>query len=96
MVKTSRYLQTHRVVESFRTLRAWFSFQLLLVFCVAQLGPPPNALLAQGRIVSEHVQVHCPSEREWLARATIAELENCWRFVRALTGALPKRILALM
>ena len=95
MVKTSLYLQTHPVAESFRTLRARFSFQLLLFFCVAQLGPSPNALLAEGRIVSEHVQVHCPSEREWLARATIAELENCWRFVRALTGALGKRILVV-
>ncbi len=45
-------------------------------------------------IVSEHVRLRIPSEREWLGREVIPELERAWQFVdRALAGRLPRRVL---
>lgn len=93
MVKISRCLRSEQIATSSRILRS--VFLLLLLLWAGRLGALPKPLFAQGRIVSEHVQIYTPSEREWLARATIAELENCWRFVRSLTGALPKQVLVV-
>lgn len=48
-----------------------------------------------GRIVSKHVLVRIPAEREWLGQDTIADLERCYVFIDKTTGGgLPGRVLA--
>ncbi len=47
-----------------------------------------------NRVISEHVRMLLPMEREWLGRDVIMDLESCWRFVNSTTGGnLPRRIL---
>jgi hypothetical protein len=42
-------------------------------------------------IVSRHVRMRIPIERQWLGREAINDLENCWSFVNAATDArLPR------
>ncbi len=56
-----------------------------------------NAAAAQAldsSIVSEHVRIRIPTERAWLGRDVVMELERCWRFVNPATGeSLPRRLL---
>jgi hypothetical protein len=57
----------------------------------------PSGIPAQSvsnRVISEHVRMLLPMEREWLGRDVIVDLESCWRFVNGTTGGnLPRRIL---
>jgi hypothetical protein len=52
---------------------------------------------AGGRLVSEHVRMSIPVEREWLGRDTMVDLERCWRFMHGATGNnLPRRVLVVV
>jgi hypothetical protein len=45
------------------------------------------------RIVSEHVRISLPTEREWLGTDVIMDLERYWRYANAATGEkLPRKI----
>jgi hypothetical protein len=72
---------------------------LLIILLVAfVLGDsPPQVSRAQqmsDNIVSEHVRLRMPPERQWLGTDTISELERCWKFVNGATGEkLPRRVL---
>jgi hypothetical protein len=47
-----------------------------------------------GRIVSKHVLIRIPQEREWLGQETITDLETCYLFMDKTTGGnLPARVL---
>lgn len=47
-----------------------------------------------NRIVSEHVRMLVPTEREWIGRDVIMDLERCWRYVNSLSGgSLPRKVL---
>jgi len=62
------------------------------LWAVFACGAPAQTM--SDRIVSEHVRLHLPMEREWLGRDVIMDLERCWRFVNGFTGgSLPRRIL---
>jgi hypothetical protein len=65
----------------------WFQAIFLLVSL-----SPPSAQYSEGRIVSEHLRLRIPPEREWLGRETIGDLERCWRYIDGITGELPRRI----
>jgi hypothetical protein len=69
-------------------------FKRLLLHLVALLAAcsTAGAQSAGGRIVSEHVWVRVAVEREWIARDSIVELEECWRYVKGVTGEVPRRI----
>jgi hypothetical protein len=57
-------------------------------------GLPGTSLQITGRIVSKHVAIWIPSEREWLGRETIVDLERCYIFMDKSTGgSLPARLL---
>jgi hypothetical protein len=52
------------------------------------------SLQITDRIVSKHVLIRIPSEREWLGRETIVDLERCYIFMDKSTGgSLPARLL---
>ncbi len=58
----------------------------------AACGAPAQTM--SDRIVSEHVRMILPMEREWLGRDAIMDVERCWRFVNGfMGGTLPRRIL---
>jgi hypothetical protein len=66
----------------------WFQAIFLLVSLSS-----PSAQYSEGRIVSEHLRLRIPAERDWLGRETIGDLERCWRYIHGVTGEkLPRRI----
>ncbi len=71
--------------------------KILICFCIVFLwtesrGSAPAQSISD-RIVSEHVRMILPMEREWVGRDVITDLERCWRFVNGFTGgSLPRRI----
>jgi hypothetical protein len=71
---------------------------LLSGLCSLAVGLSAGAAqFSEGRLVSEHIRMRIPHEREWLGRDTIMELERCWRFMhRATGGNLPRRVVAVV
>src|SRR5215831_12264431 len=66
----------------------WFQAILFLLSL-----SPSSAQVSDGRIVSEHVRLRIPAEREWLGREAIGDLEECWRYIDGVTREkLPHRI----
>ncbi len=71
------------------------------VACVAALSfwsllPLPSlpGQAMDDSVVSKHVRLRIPVERQWFGRDVINDLERCWEFVRAATGGgLPGRVL---
>ena len=58
----------------------------------------PAGLPAQfvENIVSDHMRMRVPLEREWFGRDIIPDLERCWQFIdRAIEGKLPRRVLVV-
>jgi len=48
-------------------------------------------------IVSRHIRLRIPSERQWLGRESITELERCWEFLHGATGGrMPSRVLVVI
>ncbi len=67
---------------------------LALLPDIPAIAPPviPGQSMV-ARIVSEHIRMRIPAEREWLGRETIAELERCYVFIHRVTGKrLPRLI----
>ena len=57
----------------------------------SMLGPFQQS---SGRVVSKHVLLRIPPEREWLGHETITELEACYLFIDKTTGgSMPARVL---
>src|SRR5688572_26359812 len=71
----------------------------LVILCVPLLLSPAD-LCAQyqgGMLVSEHVRMKIPVERQWLGRETMADLERCWSYVNgALDDKMPRRVLVIV
>jgi hypothetical protein len=69
--------------------------------CLAVLGLSGitgRALSAQRMtdgVISDHIRLRLPLEREWLGRDIIAELERCWLFMNAVT-VLPRTVLVVL
>ncbi len=65
---------------------------IILIFSVSV-----QAQSVDDRILSEHVRIRIPIEREWLGRDSIMDLERSWRFMNSATGgSLPRRILVVI
>jgi len=62
------------------------------IFFLLSLSPP-SSQYSEGRIVSEHLLLRIPADREWLGREAINDLERCWRYIDGVTGELPRRII---
>ena len=69
-------------------------FLLAMSFAFAIAAGFPPAGLAQGsEIVSEHIRMGIPLERQWLGREVISELERFWRYVNSVVdGNMPRRV----
>ena len=73
-------------------LPVWLVALCLLWDCLSAAGMPPQQTI--GRIVSKHVLIRLPPEREWLGQETISDLESCYVFMDKTTGgSLPARVL---
>jgi hypothetical protein len=76
--------------------RSVFLFFSLAAFLILQI---PNSALGQsgsGRMVSEHLRLEVPADREWLARDAIMDIERCWQFMNGATaGLLPREIIVI-
>ena len=68
---------------------------LLLILCVPLFSRDGLCTQYQGGLlVSEHVRMKIPFERQWLGRETMADLERCWSYVNgALAEKMPRRVL---
>src|SRR2546428_13857422 len=67
---------------------------LLATAFLAPRAPLPAEQGALARIVSEHIGMRIPLEREWLGRGSINNLEQCWRYVNGVTrDSLPRELL---
>jgi hypothetical protein len=77
--------------------RTAYRFLAFAAFAGLISAPLIHAQSMDDRIMSEHVRIRVPLEREWLGRDTIMDLERCWRFMNAATGdSLPRRILLVI
>lgn len=69
------------------------AIRLAALSCCLVIPCSTQAQSVTDRIVSEHVRLSLPTEREWLGRDVIADLERCWRYTNAATGEkLPRKI----
>jgi hypothetical protein len=69
------------------------SLVLLAVVVLAALPSRAQAGRVTDNIVSDHVRVILPTEREWFGREVVPELERCWQFMFRATGqTLPRKI----
>ncbi len=86
------------VLRAFRKTRGAVSVALLAVCgCCLAFPPPVAARQRDENIVSKHVRLLIPFERQWLGREVISELERCWEFVQGATGGrLPGRVLVVI
>jgi len=72
---------------------------LLIALCLSSGSLSAAAMPAPvqqtiGRIVSKHVLIRIPQEREWLGQDAISELETCYVYMDKTTGgSLPARVL---
>src|SRR2546428_13466873 len=65
---------------------------LLATAFLAPRAPLPAEQGALARIVSEHIGMRIPLEREWLGRGSISDLGQGWRYVNGGTGdSLPRQ-----
>ena len=71
----------------------------VLAACCIGLIPAPSlpAQTISDSVVSKHLRIRIPTERLWLARESISDMERSWEFVRAATGGkLPGRVLIVV
>jgi len=70
---------------------------LLLLILGASVGlvvpPPASTRQLEDRVISEHVRIRISTEREWLGRDVVMDLERCWQFMDRATGSMPRRVL---
>jgi len=77
-----------------RRLPAFLIGLCLFAGCLQAAGMPGSFQQTTGRIVSQHVLLRVPLEREWLGRETISDLETCYVFMDKTTeGSLPAKVL---
>jgi hypothetical protein len=70
---------------------------LAVAFCCLLFLPPARAQAVDNSIVSKHVRIRIPVDRQWLAREVINDMERCWDFVRRATGGrLPGPVLIIV
>jgi hypothetical protein len=60
------------------------------------LPPPGCAQQLTDRVISEHIRVRIPTEREWFGRDAVVDLERCWQFMNRSIGAMPRRVLIVV
>ena len=68
---------------------------LLVVGLLALSAGNSSAQNTHERVISEHIRVRVPPERESVGRDVILDLEHCWRFMNGITS-LPRRILLIV
>lgn len=69
------------------------SISLVLATAIAAAGD----LHAQSsEIVSEHIRMGIPGERQWLGRDVISDLERFWKYVDGATGSMPRRVVIVV
>jgi hypothetical protein len=69
----------------------------LIAFAILCFSLPVSGQSGSGRIVSEHLRIQVPADREWLARDTIMDMERCWQFMNGATGGmLPRKVFVIV
>jgi hypothetical protein len=69
----------------------------LAAFAILPFSLPASGQSGSGRMVSEHLRLQVPADREWLARDTIMEVERCWQFMNGATGgSLPRKMVVIV
>jgi hypothetical protein len=71
---------------------------LLVVLAMRLLLPADTpAQFSDAHIVSKHVRIRVPQEREWVARDAVPDLERSWQFVHKLLGEkLPRWVVVTL
>jgi len=92
----------HRVPASeMRIIRktippAVFAWILTCVCCFFLIPRLPGQGVDDS-IVAKHVRLRIPTERQWLGRECITELERCWEFLDGATGGkMPARVIVVI
>jgi hypothetical protein len=76
------------------TVRSLIFALICFAFLSAAVSAPQ---IIDDRIISEHIRIRIPLERQWLGRDTISELERCWKFMDAATNSsLPRQVLVFI
>jgi hypothetical protein len=71
-------------------------FGSLAMLCAIRIWPAPANPQYDSSVVSEHIRLQVPSEREWLARDVNTEFERAWSFLRRAVGTMPRRVLFII
>jgi hypothetical protein len=84
-------VDTGRAINNMVTVRFWISAVVCFSFLGTAVSVPQTI---DDRIISEHIRIRIPLERQWLGRDTISDLERCWKFMAAATdNSLPRQAL---
>lgn len=59
-------------------------------------APPDSAGQLTDRVISEHIRVRIPTEREWFGRDAVVDLEQCWQFMNRAVGTMPRRVMIVV
>ncbi len=76
--------------------RTGFPFLILALICPAFLLSSwgASAQTISDTIISEHIRIRIPMEREWLGREVVTDLNRCWIYVNGATGdKMPRKVL---
>jgi len=60
------------------------------------LAPRDSAGQVTDRVISEHIRVRLPTERENFGRDAVVDLEQCWQFINRAVGTMPRRVLVVV
>jgi hypothetical protein len=71
-------------------------FRHLVLACICSVCPLLASPQYDSSVVSEHIRLQVPTEREWLARDIGPEYERAWSFLRGSIGTMPRRILFIL
>jgi hypothetical protein len=68
---------------------------IFVVACLALLGTAVSASqTVDDRIITDHVRLRIPLERQSLGQDVVSELERCWKFMALATdNSLPRQVL---
>ncbi len=70
---------------------------VLACICLFFLTPRLAGQAVDDSIVAKHVRLRIPTERHWLGRECITELERCWEFLDGATGGkMPARVIVVI
>ena len=69
---------------------------LILGACVDLVATRDSAGQVTDRVISDHIRLRLPTERENFGRDAVVDLEQCWQFMNRAIGTMPRRVMIVV